>query len=367
MKVALVYDRVNKQGGAERVLKLLHEIYPEAPLYTLVFSPSNAIWTKGIKVIPTFLNKLTFLQTRHEILSPLAPLAFETFDFSEFDVVISITSSDAKSILTKPNALHLCYCLTPTRYFWSGLGEYQKDLKLKILPQFLFNYFKLVDFLTSKRPDEYISISQTVQERVKKYYQRESSIVYPAVNDFFFTKKPTLTKDRHYYLAVSRLVPYKKMDLIVKTFNKIGEPLVIIGTGSQEKYLKKIAKSNITFLGQIKDDQLKEYYQNAKALVFAQEEDFGIVPLEAQAAGTPVIAYQKGGAQETVVDQKTGIFFAHQTTISLTKAINRFNLQKIDYNDCILNAKKFNQLQFKKQFSDKVKSLYQNYQQLNNK
>lgn len=367
MKVALVYDRVNKHGGAERVIKLLHEIYPNAPLYTLVYSSQNTSWAKDIKVIPTFLNKLSFLRTRHEILSPIAPLAFETFDFSEYDTVISITSSDAKSIITKPNTLHLCYCLTPTRYFWSGLGEYKKDLKLKIIPKFLFKYFRLVDLLTSKRPDEYLSISKTVQKRVQKYYQRDSDIIYPAINDYFFVDKPQTKEKRTFYLAVSRLVPYKKIDLVIKAFNQIGEPLIVIGTGSQEKSLRKNACSNITFLGKVSDQELKKYYQNAKVLIFPQEEDFGLVPLEAQASGTPVIAFAKGGAKETIINKKTGLFFPKQTISSLVKSIADFQTLDIDYNDCIKQAQEFNEKRFKKQFSGKVKTLYQKYHKLNSK
>lgn len=365
MRVALVYDRVNKFGGAERVLLALHQLYPTAPLYTLVADETKATWSKVFNIIPTFLNKLPFLRTRHEILSPLAPLAFETLNLSDYDVVISITSSDAKAVLTKPQTLHLCYCLTPTRYLWSGVEEYQKDLKMKILPSFLLRYFRIVDRITANRPDAYVSISNEIKDRVKRYYQKDSEVIYPAIKDLFFsTQKLISQKDRSYYLVVSRLVPYKKVDLAVQAFNELGSDLVVIGTGSQLKSLKQMAKSNIKFVGQVDDQTLISYYQKAKAVIFPQDEDFGLVPLEAQASGTPVIAFAKGGALETIINKKTGLFFKHQTKKSLVKAVKEFESLNLNPNDCLLQAKKFSEATFLEQFSAKVRLLWQKHQQL---
>lgn len=352
MKVALVYDRVNKFGGAERVLLTLHELFPDAPLYTLVYEPTQAKWADAFTVHPTFLNSIPFLRTRHEMLAPLAPLAFETQNFDDYDLVISITSSDAKAILTKPKTLHVCYCLTPTRYFWSGEGEYQNDPKMKFLPRMIKKYLRTVDLLTSMRPDAYIAISQEVKNRIKSFYGRDSLVVYPSIEDKFFTKKPKSASSREYYLVVSRLVPYKKVDLVIKAFNKLNSPLLIIGTGSEEIQLKKMASGNknIKFLGHIDDTKLTRYYQNAKAVIFPQEEDYGLVPLEAQASGTPVIAYGKGGALETIVSMETGVFFSKQTPSSLVIAINKFEKTAIKYSDCIDQAKKFSNSIFKKNF-----------------
>ncbi len=364
MKVAICYDRVNKFGGAERVLQALNQIYPDAPLYTLVYDKDKAVWASGIKVIPTFLNKISFLRDKHELLAPIAPLAFETLNFDEFDVVISVTSSDAKAIITKSHTLHICYCLTPTRYFWSGAKEYDKDIKMKLLPHLIKKYLRTVDLLISKRPDEYIAISDIVKNRINQYYSRDADIIYPAIDDKFYTQtKPLPKSKRKFYLLVSRLVPYKKADLAIKAFNQLGEKLVVIGTGSEEEKLKKMAKSNIDFWGAVDDDKLIYAYKHAKALIFPQDEDFGLVPIEAQSSGTPVIALDSGGARETVVDGSTGVFFKQQTTKSLINAIKRFEKIKFSFDECKENAKKFSKSTFIREFSDKVNALSQKYYQ----
>lgn len=274
MKIALVYDRINKFGGAERVMTALHKIYPEAPIYTLVHDPENSNWASGIRIIPSFINTIPFLRKRHEWLAPIAPMAFESFNLDKFDVVISVTSSDAKSIITKPNQLHICYCLTPTRYYWSGEGEYSSDPKMRLLPGFLLKYFRTIDLLTSDRPDAYISISKEVKNRVKKYYNKESEVIYPPIEDKFYSLNPISAGNRDYYLVVSRLVPYKKVDLVIEAFNKLKLPLVIIGTGSEEEKLKSIARTNISIIGSVDDKRLMEYYRRAKAVIFPQHEDF---------------------------------------------------------------------------------------------
>jgi glycosyltransferase involved in cell wall biosynthesis len=361
MKIALVYDRINKFGGAERLLLALHRLYPNSPIFTLVHEPKTSKWASHIKVIPTFLNKVPFLRTRHEWLAPLAPLAFETLNLSSFDIIISITSSDAKSILTKPNQLHICYCLTPTRYFWSGEAEYLTDKKLKLIPTFLKNYFRTVDLLTSSRPDEYIAISQEVKKRIKDYYHRQSTVVYPPIEEQFYSNSSVKSSDRKSYLLVSRLVPYKKTALAISAFNKLNRSLIIVGEGSEMESLKRQAGTHISFAGKINDKRLIEYYCHAKAVIFPQDEDFGLVPLEAQACGTPVIAYGKGGALETIIPGKTGLFFEKQTEESLTKAILEFENLKINPQDCVQNAKRFSDQNFSSDFSDSVNSLWQKH------
>ena len=312
MKVALVYDRVNKFGGAERVLLALHQLFPEAPLFTLVYDSKSAPWASVFRVIPTFINKLGFLKNKHEWLAPFAAMAFESHDLKGFDVIISITSSDAKAIITKPGQLHICYCLTPTRYFWSGEKQYAKDTKFKIIPQWLHDYFRTTDLLISKRPDKYIAISNEVLDRIKKYYHRESSVIYPSIDDKFYSLDFTPQNKRDYYLIVSRLVPYKKVDLAINAFNVLNKPLVVIGTGSELNRLKKIAGPSIKFAGQVDDTQLINYYKGAKAVIFPQDEDYGLVPIEAQACGTPVIAYGKGGALETIIKIKQVSFLKNK-------------------------------------------------------
>jgi len=361
MRIAFVYDRVNKFGGAERVLMSLHGIFPEAPIYTLVHNPDKSSWANGIQVIPTFLNKISFLRGKHELLSPIAPMAFETHDFSGYDVILSITSGDAKSIITKPNQLHVCYCLTPTRYFWSGEGEYKNDLKMKLIPNFLLKYFRTIDLLTSKRPDKYIAISNEVKSRIKKYYNADSSIIYPSIDDKFLTVKSIKKSKKNYYLVVSRLVPYKKVDLVVKAFNKNKKRLVIAGVGSEYDRLKKLAKGNISFVGHVNDEKLKLLYKQAKAVIFPQEEDFGLVPLESQACGTPVIAYAKGGALETIIAGKTGLFFKYQTVKSLNNALRRFQKSKFLEVDCVANAKMFSNISFQTQIRKEITRLWQEF------
>ncbi len=359
MKIALVYDRVNKFGGAERVMKILHRIYKDAPLYTLVYDKNSAAWANDFKVIPTFLNKIPFLKKRHELLAPIASMAFETFNFDKFDIVISVTSSDAKAIITKPDTLHICYCLTPTRYYWSGESGYKQDIKMKLLPKSINKYLRTVDLLTSTRPDEYIGISQEVKNRIYKYYNRKSSVIYPPIDDIFYSDLEPISKEsRKYYLLVSRMVPYKKIDLAIKAFNFLQKRLIIIGKGSEESRLKKMAMDNIEFVGSVNDKELINYYRKAKAVLFPQDEDFGLVPVESQACGTPVIAYGKGGALETVIHKKTGILFEQQTEDCLVEAIKEFEQLDIDYQECISQSKKFSSDKFIKNFSHEVNELW---------
>ncbi|MCL4387184.1 glycosyltransferase, partial [Patescibacteria group bacterium] len=250
------------------------------------------------------------------------------------------------------------FCLTPTRYLWSGYREYLDNppKKLSWIPFYRYvsqpflGYAKAWDKIASQRPDTYVAISEAVQERIKKYYQRDSLVIHPPVDINRFTKLNSDVKKRDYYLIVSRLVPYKKIDLAVKVFNEIGYPLIIVGTGSEEKKLKKIAKKNVEFKGFVDEKNLIELYQNAKAFIHPQDEDFGITAVEAQGAGVPVIAYKKGGALDTVVDGKTGIFFEEQTRKGLLQAIRSFENMKFESSDLTKNAQKFSNIKFKKEF-----------------
>jgi len=354
MRIALVYDRVNKIGGAERVLETLHQIWPEAPLYTAVFYPQTAPWSKKFKVVSSFLNKFPLARKRHEAYPYLMPLAFESFDFNEYDVVISVTSEAAKGIITQPQTLHLCYCLTPTRYLWSGYDDYFQNSFFRFLTKPMVAYLRYWDKFASQRPDLYLAISKNVQKRIKKYYKKDSEVLYPPLD----IEKWSLSEKKpdNYFLVVSRLVSYKKVDLAIQAFNQLGLPLKIVGTGSQMRKLKKMAGKNIEFLGQLTDKELLGYYQRCQALIFPQEEDFGIVPLEAQACGRPVIAYQGGGALETVIEGKTGLFFDSQTPGSLVRAIKKFETSKFSSQACRQNAERFGQTRFKKEFKEIVEN-----------
>lgn len=366
MKVALVYDRVNKWGGAERVLLSLHEIWPEAPLFTSVYNPQKASWANVFKVIPSFLQSFPLAKSNHEIYPMFMPMAFENFRFDEYDVVISITSEAAKGIITKPSTLHICYCLTPTRYLWSGYGNYFDTNLKRFLSRFPVVYLRKWDKIAATRPDEYIAISKAVQSRIKNYYHRESEVIYPPVETgkFSIKKQEENIKNEKYFLVVSRLVKYKKVDLVVEVFNQLGWNLKIVGVGREMRALKEREKNNIEFLGQLTDEELIGYYQNCQAVIYPQEEDFGLVPLEVQACGKPVIAFSRGGALETVAKGKTGSFFGEQTKEHLIKALREFEgfgVNHFKQEDCRNQAEKFSKDKFKKEFRNLVEKKWQNH------
>ena len=351
MKVALVYDRVNKWGGAERVLTALHEIFSEAPLYTAVYSSKKAKWAKIFPlVIPSFLQKIPLMQDKHEFLGTLTPLAFESFDFSEYDLVISVTSEAAKGIITRPGTLHLCYCLTPTRYLWSGHDIYfPKGSFLRSISAPAVAYLRQWDKIAAQRPDVMVAISNAVKARISRYYGRDSLVIFPPVETNKFTLvSPSIREN--FFLIVERLVPYKRVDLAVAAFNFLGLPLIVVGKGSQERKLKAMAKDNVRFKGELTERELADYYRKCAALIFPQEEDFGIAAVEAQAAGAPVIAFKAGGALDTVVDGQTGVFFEKQTVPALAQAVKNFG--KISFDAKILreNAERFSKERFKKEF-----------------
>lgn len=365
----MVYDRVNKIGGAERVLLALHEIYPQAPLYTAVYDPKGAPWAKVFpKVIPSFLQKFPFGKSHHEIYPWLMPLAFESFCFDEYDVVISVTSEAAKGIITKPKTLHICYCLTPTRYLWQSYWEYFGNPIWCLLTKPLIVRLRLWDQIASSRPDTYIAISENVAGRIKKYYRRDSVVIYPPVDTLKFHPRGVSPRLRRgpsppkgglltsevstsYFLVVSRLVPYKRIDIAVEAFNKLGLPLKIVGSGVEEKKIRGTAKKNIEFLGQnLTDSQLLSYYQNCRAIIFPGEEDFGLVPIEAQACGNPVIAYRAGGVLESVIAGETGEFFSPQTPEALIKVVKQFKDNKYKSENCQRNAEKFSREVFKEKW-----------------
>ncbi|OGM77275.1 hypothetical protein A2188_02505 [Candidatus Woesebacteria bacterium RIFOXYA1_FULL_43_9] len=357
MKVAIVYDRVNKWGGAERVLLTLHEMFPDAPLYTSVYDEKKAPWAKVFpKICTTFLQQIPFISSHHEWLGWLMPLAFESFDFRQYDLVISVTSEFAKGIITLPNTKHLCLCLTPTRYLWSGYDEYFKSWWFRAISAPGLWYLREWDKIAARRPDVLVAISTEIKARITKYYNCDSVIIFPPVR-LGRRGLPNLEGEalRGYYLVVSRLVPYKRVDLVVKAFNQLGRKLVIVGTGSEEKRLRQMAKKNITFTGFVPGEKLADYYQGARAFVMPQEEDFGISAVEAQSLGVPVVAYKAGGAMDTVVDGLTGVFFDRQTVGSLKEAITKF--EKIDFNKyaIIKNADRFSESLFRRQLLKLIK------------
>jgi len=369
LRVAIVYDRVNKWGGAERVLLTLHEMFPEAPLITSLYDSQKASWAKIFpEVIPSFLQQIPLLPKKHEYLGTFMPIAFESFDFSGFDVVISVTSEAAKGIKTRPGTLHICYCLTPTRYLWSHYNDYFKGRTFKVIAKPLVKCLRKWDAEASKRPDIMIAISNEVKKRIKKYYLRDSEIIFPPVNTSLLYKQSLASQspgsnevgERKYYLIISRLVRYKKIDLAITSFNKLGSPLVIAGTGRDEKRLRAMAQKNIKFMGKVSDKKLANIYLGAKALIMPQEEDFGIAAVEAQSMGVPVIAYKRGGAIDTVIPGKTGIFFEEQKPESLTQAMKRFEKMEFLVDNLHINAKRFS----KRVFKNKIRKLISKYSKI---
>lgn len=352
MNVAIVYDWVHTVGGAERILQSLHELFPKAPLFTSVYDNKAGEWAKKFTIITSFLQKFPFAKSHHHLLPLFTPVAFESFDFSQFDLVISVTSNDAKGIITSTNTLHICYLLTPTRYLWSHYDFYFKYRFFKILTYPFVNYLRKWDMVAVNRPDYLISISETVKKRALKFYQKKSEVIYPPVDTGLFY--PNKNSKGKYFLIVSRLVPYKHLEYSILACNELRLPLIIVGGGRARKNLQNMAGSTIKFTGNLTDRELIRYYQNCRAVIIPAEEDFGIVSVEAQASGKPVIAFSKGGSLETLVEGKTGLFFTKQTKNSIKDALVRFNSMTFEAKECINNSKKYDKEIFKKEFLNRV-------------
>ena len=360
MRVAIVCDWLTNQGGAEKVIESIHEIYPKATFFTTIFNQKNFPKLKNSKVVTSFLQKIPFAKTKYPYLFPLMPKAIESFKLDNFDLVISSSHTVAKAVKTGKNTLHICYCHTPARSLWqSDIDQRGKGL----LKKYFIEKLKVWDKKTANRPDFYLTNSQNVKARIEKIYARESVVIYPPVNTDFYQPNSAIKK-ADFYLFVSRLIPYKRANLAIEVFKKLRLPLKIVGTGPLETKLKQMAQNypNIEFLDAISDKNLLKLYQQAKGLIFPCEEDFGIVPVEAQSAGLPVIAFNKGGALETIINAKTGIFFDTQSVQSLIAAIKKFEKMKFNPEVTRENALRFSQDKFKKNFRNFVQTTLKKYQ-----
>lgn len=350
-KIAIYYDWLNYQyGGAERVLLNLIKIFPKAEIFTLFYDPQKTKWLpKNIKIHTSFLQNFpkTFL------LSPLYDIAAESLNFKNFDIIISTTSNVGHSLLTPASSLLICYYHNLNRHL------YLNPQKI-LLP--LLNFYKKIDKIYSYRPDISLCNSKTTQDRLLKHLNLNSEIINPGIDTKFFT--PILNSTNDYFLIVSRLVPHKSIDYVIKTFINLDKKLIIVGTGRDQARLKSIANnsSNIVFTNQINNNELLNYYQNCKALICPQIEDFGLSPLEAQSCGKPVIALNKGGITQTVLNKKTGIFFNYQTEKSLKIAINIFLKTKFDPQFIRQHALSFDHSIFMLNFKNKVNTLWQQHQ-----
>ena len=374
MKTAIVHDWLVTYGGAERVLEQMLLIYPEADLFSLYdFIPEGQRgFILNKKVTTSFLQKMPFAKSKYRSYLPLMPLAIEQFDLSQYDLIISSSYAVAKGVITGPDQLHICMCYSPIRYAWDLTHQYLEESGLNTgikgwIAKYMLHKIRMWDYRTANGVNDFIAISNYISRRIKKVYNRESTVIYPPV-DLEFFKLHTQKDD--YYLTTSRFVPYKKIGMIVEAFSKMPEKkLVVIGDGPQFKKVKSLAASNIELMGFQSRETIREYMQRAKAFVFTAVEDFGIVTVEAQACGTPVIAYGKGGSLETVIENETGIFFYRQHPDDIIDAVKRFESGIVVFNPAIVhnNAKRFAEERFKKEFKDFVeKAVNSHYDNVNN-
>ena len=333
MKVALVHDYLNQMGGAERVVLAFHELFPDAPLYTSMYDPKRVDAAfRSMDIRTSFMQKLPLVKKHHQPFLPLYPYAMEHLDLRGYDLVLSSSSAFGKGVITRPGTMHICYCHTPMRWCWN-YDEYVEREHLgkmarTVLPFFITN-LRVWDQTTSMRVDHFIANSPVVADRIQKYYRREAVVIPPPVEASRFLFEPG-TPPEDYFLIVSRLMPYKRIDLAIEACNRLQLPLVIIGGGRDEQRLKQLAGPTICFMGRLSDEEVLRYYARCRALILPGEEDFGITPLEAQASGRPVIAFGAGGALASVVDGVTGVFFHAQSVDSLAAALATFDESRFD-------------------------------------
>lgn len=364
LKVALVHEYLIKQGGSENVLEALLEIFPGAPVYTSFYSPATMPehW-RGYDIRSSFLQRLPLgqvnYQQRLQYFLPWMPLAYESFDLSAYDLVISSAHAFAKGILTGPDTLHVSYIHTPTRYLWDQTWEYQRSIRsaplIRNLVPLALSCLRTWDFQAAQRPDHLIANSHHIQRRIEKFYRRSSQLIYPPVDTDFFG--PVAEPSLDYYLVAGRFVPYKRLDLAIEAFNRLGLPLKVVGEGPELARLRARARPNITFYPRQPRHALRDLFAHCRALVFAGEEDFGILPVEVQACGRPVIAYRRGGAGETVLDGQTGTLFNEQTVEALIEAVRTNESQHWSEEAICAQAGRFSRRRFQSEIKDLLLNL----------
>ncbi len=346
MRSALVHDwLLSGIGGSEKVLEAIHRLYP-SKIHTLVKSAEGlkGSYFEDLEIVSSFIQKLPRAEKKYQSYLPFFPLAIENFDLSSYDLIISSSHCAAKGVITTPEQLHICYCHTPMRYAWDLMHQYLKEANLNrgvkgFFAKMVLHYLRGWDVHSAHRVDHFIANSRYVARRIEKFYNREAEVIYPPIDLKSFKEEP---KKENFYLTASRMVPYKRVDLIVEAFSKMPEKkLVVIGDGPEWKKVKKKAGKNVELLGFQRDEVLKAHLQKARGFVFAAVEDFGILPVEAMASGTPVIAFGKGGVLETVVEGVTGLFFPEQTISSLIEAIQTFETKEFDAAKCRKRAECF--------------------------
>ncbi|NQU16561.1 MAG: glycosyltransferase [Candidatus Saganbacteria bacterium] len=360
-KIAIVHDYLNQFGGAERVVAALHDIFPDAPIYTSIYDEKRMPEIfKQMDIRTSFMQKLPFVMQKYRYYFWFYPKAIESFDLSEYDLVLSSSSAYAKGAKKRKDALHVCYCHNPMRFVWR-YDDYIKQENINIAAKKLLPFFldrlKKWDLQTNNQVDYFIANSRAVAKRISSFYNRESAVINPPIETKTFSPDKN---NKNYFLIVSRLLGYKRIDIAIEAFSRLGLPLKIVGDGPARKTLKKSASLNIEFLGLVDDVELKRLYSECRALLFTGEEDFGMVPLEGAASGRPTIAYKRGGALETIVDQKTGLFFKEQSVDSLLDAVARFEKISFDRDFVRKHAQKFDKIVFREKiigFLNETKAL----------
>jgi glycosyltransferase involved in cell wall biosynthesis len=356
LRVAIVCSWLNQYGGAERVLEVVHDMYPQAPVYTSIFWPRALPATyREWDIRTSFLNRFPLIHQHHQWFLLFYRYAFESFDLSDYDLVLSVTSAFAHGVRARSKALHICYCLTPARFLWDYRTYVAREglarLANWVLPP-LVNRLQRWDRAAASRVDHFVAISEAVRERIGRSYGRDAAVIYPPVDAQRFQLSP---ERGDYFLIISRLVPYKRIDLAVRAFSQLGLPLWIIGDGRDRPALEAMAGPNVRFLGRLSDEEARACLARCRAFIFPGEEDFGIAPLEAQAAGRPVIAYARGGALETVLAGETGLFFHDPTAESLAETVRGFDDRQFDPATIREHALRFDRAVFQQRFGDLIR------------
>ena len=352
-RLALTTDWLNSFGGAERVLAELLAVWPGAPVFTTVHDPAGLpAEFRGWDVRPSFLQRVPGARRHHRAFLPLMPFAFESFDVSAYDVVLATAHACAKGEVAPPATRVVCYCHTPPRYLWDQYHELTRGARGKPLVALAASWLRMWDRLAADRVDLFVANSETVAARIRRYYGREPVIVYPPV-DTRRVRPDGLPPD-DFLLVVARLVPNKRVDLAVQAATRLGRRLVVVGDGPERRRLERMAGASVQFVGARPDAEVARLYARARAFVFPGLDDFGIAPVEAQAAGRPVVAYGRGGATETVADGVTGLFFAEQTVDAVVDALERLDRQRFDPADCRRSAERFDAAVFRRRMREVV-------------
>ncbi|MBP9822044.1 MAG: glycosyltransferase [Candidatus Pacebacteria bacterium] len=382
MRLAIVHDWLKNISGAERVLIELHRIFPDAPIYTLFYDKKFVDrWLPDADIRASFLQKIPFISKTYVLFGWLMPTAVESFDLSEFEKVLSSSAVFSKGLILKPSTKHICYCYSPTRMLWDWHAEYAKGKELSIFGILYQHFLRLWDRASADRVDQFVAISQVVQSRIKKYYRKDSVVIYPGIasleqggaigsrraenerkiqQDFDASPRGLSSRfsSQDYYLIVSRLHAYKNIDIAIEAFNKLNFPLVVIGDGPDRKRLEHMAGPRVTFLGEQDDSAVAEAYAHCRAFIMPQEEDFGLTPIEAMSFGKPVVALRKGGATETLREGQTGEFFDDPIPEALADAVRRLNNNYSNYNSEIIKnqASLFSAHRFEKEIKELVEA-----------